>query len=43
MGQINTINMFNADIDTENVIIVTEADLKQEQKQAMEKAMEDYR
>jgi len=35
--------MFNADIDTENVIIVTEADLKQEQKQAMEKAMEDYR
>ena len=35
--------MFNPEIDTENVITITEADLKEEQKQAMENAMEDYR
>jgi len=35
--------MLNPDIDVENVITVVEADLKEEQKQAMEKAMEDYR
>jgi DNA polymerase III delta prime subunit len=34
--------MFNPKIDTENVITMSE-DLKEEQKQAMEKAMEDYR
>ena len=37
------INMFNPKIDTENVITISEADLKEDQKQAMEKAMEDYR
>ena len=37
------INMFSSELDTNNVIIVTEADLKEEQKQAMEKAMKDYR
>jgi hypothetical protein len=42
VGQINTINMFNPEINTENVITISEADLKEEQKQAMEKAMEDY-
>jgi len=35
--------MFNPEIDIENVITITEADLKEEQKQAMENAMEDYR
>jgi len=36
-------NMFNSELDANNVIMVTEAALKEEQKQAMEKAMEDYR
>jgi hypothetical protein len=35
--------MFNPEIDTENVITISEEDLKEEQKQAMENAMEDYR
>jgi len=35
--------MFNSELDADNVISVTEGDLKEEQKQAMEKAMEDYR
>jgi hypothetical protein len=34
--------MFNPEIDTRNVIAILE-DLKEEQKQAIEKAMEDYR
>jgi predicted HicB family RNase H-like nuclease len=36
------INMFNPEINTENVITISK-DLKEEQKQAMENAMEDYR
>jgi hypothetical protein len=43
VGPINTINMFNPEINMENVITISEEDLKEEQKQAMEKAMEDYR
>jgi len=35
--------MLNPEINTENVITISEVDLKEEQKQAMEKAMEDYR
>ena len=35
--------MLNPEIDTENVSTVTQADLKEDQKLAMEKAMEDYR
>jgi len=35
--------MATADLDTENVIAVTEADLRDEQKQAMERAMEEYK
>ena len=35
--------MSNTDFDLENVIPVTEANLKDEQKQAMAKAMEDYK
>jgi len=35
--------MATSDLDTENVIAVTEADLRDEQKQAMERAMEEYR
>ena len=42
VGQVNAINMLNPHIDADNVITVTEAHLKEEQKQAMEKAMEDY-
>jgi len=37
------INMSNTDFDLENVIPVTEANLRDEQKQAMAKAMEDYK
>jgi hypothetical protein len=37
------INMFNPEIDTGNVITISEEDLKEEQKQTMEKAIEDYR
>jgi len=36
-------NMSNTDFDLENVIPVTEANLRHEQKQAMAKAMEEYR
>jgi len=35
--------MSNTDFDLENVIPVTEANLRDEQKQAMAKAMEDYK
>jgi hypothetical protein len=35
--------MLNPEINTENVITISEVDLKEEQKQAMEKAMKDYR
>jgi len=37
------INMSNTDFDLDNVIPVTEANLRDEQKQAMAKAMEDYK
>jgi hypothetical protein len=37
------INMFNPEIDSGNIIAVSEEDLKEEQKQAMEKAIEEYR
>ena len=37
------INISNTDFDLENVIPVTEANLKDEQEQAMAKAMEDYK
>jgi len=37
------INMSNTNFDLENVIPVTEANLRDEQKQAMAKAMEDYK
>jgi len=37
------INMSNTDFDLENVIPVTEASLRDEQKQAMAKAREDYK
>jgi uncharacterized protein YjgD (DUF1641 family) len=35
--------MFNPEIDAGNIIAVSEEDLKEEQKQAMEKAIEEYR
>jgi hypothetical protein len=35
--------MFNPEIDSGNVIPISEEDLKEDQKQAMEKAIEDYR
>jgi hypothetical protein len=35
--------MFNPMIDSRNVITISEEDLKEDQKQAMEKAIEDYR
>ena len=35
--------MATADLDKENVIAVTEADLRDEQRQAMERAMEEYK
>jgi hypothetical protein len=37
------INMFNPEIDAVNIIAVSEEDLKEEQKQAMENAIEEYR
>jgi len=37
------INLLNTDFDLENVIPVTEVNLRDEQKQAMAKAMEDYK
>jgi len=36
-------HMSNTDFDLENVIPMTEANLRDEQKQAMAKAMEDYK
>ena len=38
-----SINMFNPEIDSGNIIAVSEEDLKEEQRQAMEKAVEEYR
>jgi hypothetical protein len=35
--------MFNPKINSGNVITISEEDLKEDQKQAMEKAIEDYR
>jgi hypothetical protein len=35
--------MFNPEIDSGNIIAVSEEDLKEDQKQAMEKAIEEYR
>ena len=35
--------MATSELDTDNVIGVTEADLRKEQKQAMERAMEEYK
>jgi hypothetical protein len=35
--------MFNSEIDSGNVIAISEEDLKEDQKRAMEKAIEDYR
>ena len=43
VGPINPINMFNSEINSENIIAVSEEDLKEEQRQAMEKAVEEYR
>jgi len=40
---INKINMAHIEFDTENIIAMTEADLRDEQKQAMAKAMEEYK
>ena len=42
VGPINPINMINPEIDSGNIIAVSE-DLKEEQRQAMEKAIEEYR
>ena len=42
VGHINPINMINPEIDSGNIIAVSE-DLKEEQRQAMEKAIEEYR
>ena len=35
--------MATSDLDTDNIIAMTEADLREEQKQDMERAMEEYR
>jgi hypothetical protein len=35
--------MFNLEINSGNVIAISEEDLKEDQKQAMEKAIENYR
>jgi hypothetical protein len=35
--------MFNPEINSGNIIAISEEDLKEDQKQAMEKAIEDYR
>ena len=35
--------MFNSEIDSGNIIVVSEEDLKEEQRKAMEKAIEEYR
>jgi len=40
---IRKIDMATTELDADNVIGVTEADLREEQKQAMERAMEEYR
>ena len=40
---INKINMATTEFNTDNIIAVMEADLRDEQKQAMAKAMEEYK
>ena len=40
---INKINMATTKFDIDNIIAVTEADQRDEQKQAMAKAMEEYK
>jgi len=40
---INKINMSNTEFYTENIIVVMKDDLRDEQKQAMAKAMEEYK
>ena len=40
---INKIDMATFELDTDNVIGVTEANLREEQKQAVERAMEEYK
>jgi len=40
---INKINMATTELDADNVIAMTEADLRDEQKQAMARAMEEYK
>jgi len=40
---INKINMATTELDADNIIAVIEADLRDEQKQAMERVMEEYR
>jgi len=40
---INKIDMATSELDTDNVIGVTEADLREEQRQAMERAIEEYK
>jgi hypothetical protein len=42
-GGTNLINMFNPKIDVGNIIVVSEEDHKEEQKQAMDNAIEEYR
>ena len=39
---INKINMATTELDADNIIAVIEADLRDEQKQAMERVMEEY-
>jgi len=40
---INRINVATTELDTDNIIAVMEVDLRDEQRQAMERAMEEYR
>ena len=42
-GSIIKINMSTTEFDTDNIIAVTEADIRDEQKEAMERAMEEYK
>jgi hypothetical protein len=43
LGGTDLVNMLNPEIDAGNIIMVTEEDLKEDQKQAMERAIEEYR
>jgi len=42
-GSIIKINMSTTEFDTDNIIAVTEADIRDEQKEAMARAMEEYK